>query len=151
MDAEITPNRSLSRKGFIVLISVITAINFVSAMVFLSLGATLVPVFLGLDVLAIAAAFAASYAAARRVERVRVSPARVQVIRETPKAALQVWESPTAFTRLALVKEDERAVELNLVMSGRRITVAAALSPGEREAFARALEGAIQRARAARF
>ena len=42
MDAVIRPNRSLSQRGFIILISLLTAINCITALVFLRIGATLV-------------------------------------------------------------------------------------------------------------
>ena len=148
MDAVITPNRSLSQRGFIVLISIVTLFNCIAAGVFLSMGATLVPVFLGLDVLAVIAAFAASYAAAKRIERVLVTSRAVKVVRETPKTSQVVWESPTAFTRVALeIDEDEVVHAVRLAMSGRHASIAAALSPLERADFARALERAIYDAR----
>lgn len=147
MDAVITPNRSLSPRGFIVLISVITLLNCLSAAVFISMGAHWVPVFLGLDVVAIAAAFLASFQAAKQVERVRVSARAIQVTHETPKHSRVIWESPTAFTRIALETEDDRAVELRLALSGRELAVACALSPAERADFAVALERAIREAR----
>jgi hypothetical protein len=59
MDAEITPNRSLSQRGFIVLISVLTTFNCISAIAFVMMGALLVPIFLGLDVAAVVLAFSA--------------------------------------------------------------------------------------------
>jgi len=147
MDAEIRPNRSLSERGFIVLIAVVTLANCASAAVFIALGATLVPVFLGVDVLAILVALTVSFHAARRVERVQVSAAEVLVTLETPKSSRQVWRSPTAFTRVRLEKDEERAVALKLALSGKEAEVAAALSPRERADFAKALERAIWRAR----
>ena len=60
MDAEIKPHRSLSQRGFVILISVITTANVAAALVFLSMGASLVPIFLGLDVVAVVIAFLAS-------------------------------------------------------------------------------------------
>lgn len=150
MDAEITPNRSLSQRGFVILISLVTVMNCVSAAVFVAIGAHLVPIFLALDLAAIAAAFLASFAAAKRVERVQVSAADVSVTYETPKDRRLVWRSPTAFTRVGLAMEDEEAVEVKLMLSGREIPIAAALSPGERADFAKALQEAIWRARAER-
>ena len=148
MDAVITPNRSLSQRGFVVLISIVTLFNCVAAGVFLSMGATYVPVFLGLDVIAVAAAFAASYAAAKRIERVLVTSRAVKVVRETPKTSQVVWESPTAFARVALeIDEDDMVHAVRLAMSGRHASIAAALSPLERADFARALERAIYDAR----
>jgi uncharacterized membrane protein len=147
MDAVITPNRSLSQRGFIVLISVITAANCASAAVFVAMGATLVPIFLGVDLLAVVVAFICSFQAARNVERIQITAREVRVTYETPRWSKVVWESPTAFTRVDLETEDERAVELRLALSGRQVAVAAALSPGERAQFARALEQAIHTAR----
>ncbi len=102
MDAVIKPNRSLPRQGFYVLIGIVTAINCAAAAVFLNLGAHLVPVFLGADVLALAVAFLASYRSGEQVERVQVSAHDVRITRETSKACALVWESPTAFTRVTV-------------------------------------------------
>ena len=150
MDAEIRPNRALSQRGFIILISVITLLNCASAAVFLAMGATLVPIFLALDVVAIVAAFLTSFAAGRQIERVKVTDRAVRVTRETQHWSKLVWESPTAFTRVSLTTEDDRAVDLQLALSGRRATVAGALSPSERADFALALEQAIGAARGLR-
>jgi uncharacterized membrane protein len=147
MDAEIRPNRSLSERGFIILIAIVTVANCASAAVFLAMGATFVPFFLGIDVLAVIVAFLVSFQAGRRVERVQVTSSEVRVIRETPKAVQLVWESPTAFTRVQVEREAERTVALKLALSGREAEIAAALSPRERADFAKALERAIWRAK----
>jgi len=147
MDAEIRPNRSLSERGFIILIAIVTLANCISAAVFLAMGATFVPIFLGFDVLAVAVAFLVSFSAAQRIERVQVSAEEVRVTHETPKWTRLVWESPTAFTRVRVEKEEERTVALKLALSGREAEVAAALSPRERADFAKALERAIWRAK----
>ena len=147
MDAEIRPNRSLSERGFIILITVVTLANCASAAVFLAVGAIFVPFFLGIDLVAVVVAFLVSFRAARRVERVQVSASEIRVTHETPKWTKLVWESPTAFTRLRVEKEQERTVALKLALSGREAEVAAALSPRERADFAQALERAIWRAK----
>jgi uncharacterized membrane protein len=147
MDAEIRPQRSLSQRGFIVLIAVVTLANCASAAVFLAMGATFVPIFLGIDLVAVIVAFLVSFHAQKTVERVQVSARDVRVVRETPRDQQLIWESPTAFTRVALATQDDRAVDLRLAISGREVQVAAALSPAERGDFARALEKAIWEAR----
>lgn len=151
MDAEIRPNRSLSRRGFVVLITVLTVLNCASAAVFLSMGAVFVPMFLGLDLVAVVVAFLVSFAAAKQIERVRVTERQVQVFQETPTWKKLMWESPTAFTRVTLLTEDDHAIDLRLALSGKEAPVARALSPAERAEFAKALEGAIYSARRARF
>ena len=120
-----------------------------SALVFISLGAHLVPFFLGIDVAAIVLAFLMSFRAGRLVERVQVSAGEVRVMRETPRSSAVVWQSPTAFTRVSVDRdsEDGRVVACRLALSGRETAVAAALSPRERAEFAQALEQAIWRAK----
>jgi uncharacterized membrane protein len=148
MDAVITPARSLSRRGFIVLISVLTVINTATAVMFMALHASPVPIFLGLAVVGLAGALIASQRAARRRERIQVTAAEVRVVLETPGGAHTVWLSPTAFTRVAVVGEDTDETGLELRLSGRAMAVARALSRSERRDFANALEQAIRRARA---
>ena len=147
MDAVITPHRSLSERGFIILISVVTLANCCSAAVFVHMGAIYVPFFLGIDVLAILVAFLVSFNAARRIERVTITAREVVVTHEAPNWTRTVWESPTAFTRVSVVREENRTVGLRLALSGREVAVAQALSPRERGEFAKALEKAIWEAR----
>jgi uncharacterized membrane protein len=147
MDAVITPRRSLSRRGFIVLISVLTALNTMTAVLFLILHAAPVPIFLALDVMAVAVALVASQRATRHCERIQVTAQEVRVVLETPQSAQTVWLSPTAFTRVALVGEADDEDDLQLRLSDRALAVARALNRSERRDFAVALERAIRRAR----
>jgi len=149
MDAVISRRRSLSRKGFIVLITVLTLINCVTAVVFVSLGAAPVPAFLALDLVALVVALIASNRAAERKERVQVTAAEVRVMLETRRGVETLWTSPTAFTQISLNGEAEDETDLRLVLSGREHAVARALSRSERLEFAQALDKAIWRARRA--
>lgn len=156
MDATITPNRSLSRRGFIVLLAGLTAVNVGTATMFWMAGAWPIPVFLGLDVLGVLIAFRISYRGARVRERVTVSADEVRVRYETPLpggrwGAKQVWASPTAFTAVALEDVGAHGSRVRLSLSGKRLTVGAALSPKERIDFGRALEAAVGRARGERW
>jgi uncharacterized membrane protein len=151
MDAVITPHRSLSRRGFIVLLSVLTFINALTAAVFVTRGAGPVPIFLAMDVIAVIVAFVVNHRAATRVERIQVSASEVRVMLETGTSARMVWSSPTAFTRVALIGEAEDATDLRLRLSQREVAVARALSRRERLDFSRALDGAIMRARTGRL
>jgi uncharacterized membrane protein len=58
-----------------------------------------------------------------------------------------VWSSPTAFTRVAVEAADQPHSRIQLRLSDKTMTVARALSPRERAAFAAALERAIAAAR----
>jgi len=150
MDAVISPNRSLSRTGMHVLLSVVIAFNLLIAIFLLVLGAPPVLPFLGLDVLAIWLALRASFRAAERRERVRVTAEAVTVSREDERGARVVWTSPTAFTGVDLDQPDEHEARVRLRIYRKRLTLARALSPPERVAFADALRQAIRDARAER-
>ncbi|HLZ85310.1 MAG TPA: DUF2244 domain-containing protein [Caulobacteraceae bacterium] len=150
MDAVITPHRSMSSKGFIILIGVLTTINAVSAAFFVMIGAGPIPIFLGLDLVAVIIAFTVSSRAARRHERIRVTAAEVRVILASPRGEEIVWVSPTAFTRVALVGDAGDADFLRLRLCDRELRVARDLSRPERLAFAKALDRAIWRARSGR-
>jgi uncharacterized membrane protein len=147
MDAVITPHRSLSSRGFIVLIGVMTTINACSAGLFLYMGAGPVPIFLGLDLLAVIVAFAVSQRAAERRECIQVTAAEVRVTLCSRKGEQMIWCSPTASTRLALVGQAGEEDDLRLRLSDRELRVARDLSRPERLAFAKALDRALWRAR----
>ncbi|CAN5468325.1 DUF2244 domain-containing protein [soil metagenome] len=151
MDAVIKPNRSMSRQGLHVLLGVLMAFNLMVAIFLLILGAPLVLPFLGLDILTVGLALRASFRAAERSERVRVTAEAVTVSRENEKGARLIWSSPTAFTRVGVEQPGEHEARVRLMMSRRRLTLARALSPPERVDFARALERAILDARAERY
>lgn len=149
MDAIITPNRSLSKRGFHVLIGGLLFINACWAAFFLFLGAPPIPIFLGIDVLAVFVAFKVSYAAGRRLERVQVSADQVTVTHEWGRRSRMVWTSPTAFTRVDFHNDNGDASVL-LRLSDRALSLGDMLSPAERSDFAAALERAIRRARTER-
>ncbi|WP_419253516.1 DUF2244 domain-containing protein [Caulobacter sp. ErkDOM-YI] len=151
MDALIKPNRSLSRRGLHVVLGVVVVFNLMIAAFLLGVGAPLVLPFLGLDVAAIWLALNASFKAAERRERVRVTAEAITVNREDEKGARVVWTSPTAFTGVDIDQPGEHEARVRLRIYRRRLTVARALSPPERVEFAAALRRAIREARAERY
>jgi uncharacterized membrane protein len=151
MDAVITPNRSLTRAGFYWLIGALAFFNLAVAGLMLALKAFPVPIFLGVDLLAVIVAFRASYRSAGLAERVQVSAAEVRVLHQAGQRSRTVWTSPTAFTRVAVDHPGEAEARIQLRLSGRAHTVAHALSPLERTRFGEALERAIRAAQAERY
>ena len=146
MDARIAPTRSLSKRGFAWLIGLLIGFNLIIAVFVVAVRRAFpVPIFLGLDVLGVWLAFRASYRGAGQAERVLVCAREVRVLHELGTRSRMVWVSPTAFTRV------EVEARVRLALSGRRLTIAHALSPQERTAFAAALTLAIDQARAERW
>jgi len=142
MDAVITPNRSLSKRGITLIVVAMGVMSLIPMTFAIILGAPFPPIFLGLDVLGVW--FALNYAVNRKTapERVQVSGEAVRVL----KGERAVWDTPTAFTRIDVEGEgDELRVWLRL--SAKSLAIAQALSPGERGAFAEALRNAVRDAR----
>lgn len=156
MDAEIRQNASLNATGLKVILGIVIVFNLVVGIgFFLAFGRHFglgpVPVFLGLDVLAVWLAFRANNRAAERKERVRVSAEQVEVWLESETGRRAVWTSPTAFTGLDVEAFGQDDTKVRLRLHRRRYLVGRALSPEERANLGRALDDAIRAARRERY
>jgi len=138
--AIITPHRSLGPTGFLILMSGLGVLSFISGVIFVSIGAWPVFGFFGLDVLLVYLAFRANYRSARAYEEVTVTASELTLRKVNHRGA--VW------VRLERVVHAEFGIErLFLVSHGRRVAIAGFLSPAEKASFARALTSALGEAR----
>lgn len=151
MDAVIRQNASMTPLGLKVVMGVMIASSLIFGIFFFVIGAWPAPIFLGLDVLLVWLAFRASFRAAERRERVRVSAETVEISLEAEGGTKTVWTSPTAFTGLDVESFGQDDTKVRLRMHRRRYLVGRALSPGERADLGRALETAIRKARSERY
>jgi len=78
------PNRSLSRSGFIILMSIVSGISFVTGLKFWSMGAWPVFGFFGLDVLLIYLMFHLNFRSARQYETINIDKDLFQITRVAP-------------------------------------------------------------------
>ena len=146
--AIITPHRSLTSKGFLVLMLALGALSFASGVMFLMLGAWPVFGFLGLDVLLVYWAFRANFRAARAYEEVKVTASELTVRKVNPGGAVREWTLNPVWVRLDRIVHAEFGIErLFLVSRGRRLTIASCLGPDEKASFARALGNALGEAK----
>jgi uncharacterized membrane protein len=144
----ITPHRSLSSTGFLLLMALIGSVSFAGGMFFYLLGAWPVVGFLGLDVLLVYIAFRVSYRTAAAFEQVTVTPSELRVRRVTHRGRVSEWTLNPLWTQLDReTHEDFGLQRLFLVSRGRKLAVAGFLSPKERESFAAALSAALGEAR----
>jgi uncharacterized membrane protein len=142
--ALITPHRSLSRTGFLAVMLAIGGISFGTGVMFVIMGAWPVMGFLGLDVLLIYWAFRANYRAAAAFEEVTVTASELKVRKVSHRGEVAEFTLNPLWTRLDReTHEDFGLTKLFLVSRGRRLPIAAYLSPQEKEEFATALNDAI--------
>src|SRR6516225_11125887 len=146
--ALVTPHRSLSPTGFLILMTCLGGLSFVSGIVCVSIGAWPVFGFFGLDVLLVYLAFRANYRTARAYEEVTVTASELTVRKVNHRGLVRQWTLNPLWVRLERIFHEEFGIErLFLVFRGRRLVIARFLSPAENASFARALTSALGEAR----
>ena len=146
--ALLTPNRSLNRTGFLLLMGLISVVSFVAGLVFLSMGAWPVFGIFALDVLAIYWAFRVNFRRAAAYEEISVTPSALHVRRVTHLGAVSEWTFNPLWVRLDIEADEEFGVErLALISRGRSLRIASFLGPNEKYSFAKALTTALNSAK----
>jgi len=146
--ALLTPQRSLNRTGFLVLMVFLSVVSFAAGLAFLLMGAWPVLGFFGLDVLAIYWAFRINFLRARASEEISVTPSELRVRRVSHRGHVVEWVLNPVWVQLDQKIHAEFGIEkLYLVSKGRRVSIASFLGPDEKASFAKALLAALQAAR----
>ncbi len=139
------PHRSLSREGFVILMSVIAGSNFAGGLFFYLIGAWPVVGFMGLDVALIWLAFRANFVDARRAEHIEITAHELVLERIAERRPPQVTRFMRRWVRVELEEDRERELigPLYLRFHGKRTEIASFLGAHERLAFAKALQAAL--------
>jgi len=146
--AVLTPHRSLSRRGFLVLMAILGSFSFVTGVVFFLAGAWPVLGFCGLDVLLMYWAFKVNYRRAKAYEQVTVTSSELTVRQVSHRGSVREWTLNPIWVRLDRVVHAEFGIERLFVVShGRRLAIAGFLGPREKESFALALAAALGEAK----
>ena len=147
--AELTPNRSLSRRGMHLVIGLVAALAALPGLIFFAMGAWPVVGFMGLDVLAIAWALHASMRASRRREQITLWPDRLELVVTDLKGAESVKGFNPKLVRLVIERDfNERATALKLRVPQGETEIGAFLAPDDRSSFAKVFGTALRKARA---
>ncbi len=143
--ATLTPHRSLSREGFLILMSVIGGFNFIVGLFFYVIGAWPVVGFMGLDVALIWWAFRANFADARRAEHIEITSDELVLRRLAEDRPAQEQRFARRWVRVELDEDRERELvgPLYLRSGGKRTEIASFLGAQERLSFASALKAAL--------
>lgn len=148
LSARLTPHRSLSRTGFVVLMSIFGTVSFTAGVVFLLAGAWPVLGFLGLDVLILYWAFKINFRRAEAFEDIRITPTELSVRRVSHRGHEMRWTLNPLWVRLEKVEHEEYGTErLYLVSRGNRISIGRFLGPDEKASFAKVLLSALNAAK----
>lgn len=143
-EALLTPHRSLSRNGFIVLMCIVTAMTVAHGAVFALSGAWPVAAFFGLDLLLIAGAFGLNYRAGRAREIVSVTRTELSICKVAPSGRSRDYIFNPFWARFRVSRHDEIGItRMNVSGEGRSTDIGSFLNPEDRESFATAFSGAL--------
>lgn len=145
--AVLTPYRSLGPTGFLVLMSVLCVVSFVSGLVFYMAGAWPVMGFFGLDVLLVYIAFKVNYRSGRLYETVELTPAKLTWTRVHPSGKRDQFDCNPYWARVSLRQRPDGRTVLSLVSQGKELVFGRFLTDDERRDFASALSAALLDAR----
>ena len=148
-DALLSPHRSLSPRGFAILLIAVCAVAFVAGMVFFLAGAWPVVGFLGLDVLLIYVAFRVNYRHSRMHETLALTRRDLTVCRVDHRGRVASWRFQPTWLQVLIDDPPDHHSQLVLRSHGRSLVIGAFLSPAERFDLATALRHALARAKCA--
>lgn len=146
-DAELTPHRALGRRGFLIVMGLVSLVSFVTGVYFTVLGAWPVLGFFGLDVALIYFAFKLNYRAARAYETVQLSDASLKVRKISAEGSVTAWVFEPYWARVHFEEAAEDDVAVEITSHGKSLVVGAFLSPEERVQFGKALRSELARHR----
>ncbi len=144
-DAILRPHRSLSRTGFVLLMSLVSGLSFVGGVFFYTQGAWPIPGFLGLDVLLIYGAFRLNYRNGRAYETLRLDERVLEVCKVDARGRARAWRFQPYWVRVIMDDPPRHGSQLVLSSHGRRLAVGGFLTPRERLEVAEALRAALRR------
>ena len=146
--AVLKPYRSLSPRGFALLLMLVATTCFASGLLFWSMGAWPIAGFFGLDILAIQFAFRLNYRAARAREIVEMTRERLRVERIAANGKSEIVDFNPYWARFQVERVPEWGItRMALSSHGRSIDIGGFLNPDDREGFAEALQAALTRVR----
>ncbi len=148
--AVLLPHRSLGRKGFLLLMAVVSGLSFFTGVIFYLKGAWPVMGFLGLDVLLIYFAFRLNYRAGRLYETVELTDSELRVTRVFPSGRALSWTFNPYWVQLELEESETTANTLSVRSHGRVLLFGNFLSNDEKRGFADALGEALHDMRGVR-
>lgn len=141
----LTPHRSLSREGFVALMSLFAGINIVGGMLFFVVGAWPIAGFMGLDVLLLWWALRVNFEDAQRAERIEILDDLVTLQRMSAQGARETLEFNRRWLKVDLEFDEAREIVGRLLLSyrGALTEVGSFLGADERTSLSKALRQAL--------
>ncbi|MGO1119479.1 DUF2244 domain-containing protein [Rhodovibrionaceae bacterium A322] len=146
-EATLYPHRSLSSRGFVILMTAIALVGFLAGLVFFLIGAWPVIGFMGLEFLLVYIAFRINYRRARQYEIVKLTRDCLTLVRVNHYGDLRRWSFQPYWLKLSVGSDPEANDPLVLSSHGRQVQVGSFLNGQEKIELGQALQGALQKLR----
>lgn len=146
--ATLTPHRSLTRRGYRYVIALACVMASIPGIVFFSMGAWPIVGFLGLDVLAIGWALAASMKSGKQYEVVTLWPDELEVKQVAASGKAEITRFNPFFVKLVIDRDfNERTTAVHLRSRETDLTIGAFMNPDDKASFAKVFGTALKKAR----
>ncbi len=148
-DATLRPHRSLSRTGFLIVMTAIAGCGFLIGIAFFLAGAWPVAGFCGLEIALVYIAFRMNFREGRRAEHLRLTDDGLEISRIAPSGRVENQILPAGWLTIRMDDPPRHESRLTVSSQGRMEEVGHFLQPYERAEVAQALREALARYRTA--
>ena len=143
LDAVLHPYRSLSRRGFLILMTAVALVGFAGGVAFVYLGAWPITGFGIVELGLFYVMFRLNYRSAKLFERVRLTRDELTVERHEANGDVRQWQFQTYWLRVTMDDPPAHDSPLTLSSHGKQLSIGSFLTAHERADFARALKAAL--------
>lgn len=147
LDAVLTPNRSLSGKGFVWFMALVAIVGIITALAFIQMGFVFVIAFFGAMTGALWLAFHRSFRHQTEETRVRVTARNLSLHHRNARGEVKLVDLPSGFARVELEEPLRPDSWLRIEHGRTAYVIGRFLTPPERKSLAEALRAALNKAR----
>ncbi|MGC6536777.1 MAG: DUF2244 domain-containing protein [Candidatus Puniceispirillaceae bacterium] len=145
----IWPYRSLSNKGFLILMAVLAALAFCIGLGFFLIGAWPVIGFLGLELVVVYIAFRLNYRSAKAYEQLLIHQSGITIIRLSDNGTETRDELASLWLKAEIIKQSGKRKLLGLRLHSQFHEIGAFLPPAEKSNLKNLINERIEKARLA--
>jgi uncharacterized membrane protein len=147
LNARLSPHRSLSPHGFVILLCAVGTVSVLAGLVLFPVGAWPVVGFMGLDVGLLYDAFRMNYRHGRMYETLRLTRGDLRVESVNHRGETKTWRFQPYWLQVLIDDPPRRDSDLTLRSHGCSLSIGRFLTPAERLDLAKALRAALENAR----
>tara|TARA_B100000941_G_C28378238_1_gene485888 strand:- start:131 stop:610 length:480 start_codon:yes stop_codon:yes gene_type:complete len=150
LNLTIFPHRSLSKKGFTILMCIITFICLTGGAIFWFLGAWPVFGFLGLDIILIYFAFKINYRSGEMYERFQIISQKLRILRSFPSGKMQIWELNPYWAKTEIVDINSNHKQLMIHSKDKSVSVGSFLNNYDKQKLEKKISSSLRSFRESR-